>query len=596
MKRRVADIIVDALIENGITDCFSVVGGGAMHLNNAFVLRDEIRKTYCHHEQACAMAAEGYAKVSEKVAVVCVTSGPGGLNALNGVQGAYVDNTPMIIISGHPRYATTVASTGLNLRYRGVQEFDIVNTVKTLTKYSKLIRNPYEVRMEVDKAIRIAKTGRRGPVWLDIPLDVQGTLIDESELLMSELVEKSQEDKVIMQEAMKEILQVLTTAKRPSILFGSGIRVTGTIQKFREFVNKLSVPVVGGALQADILSNDEPLYYGMSGNVGSRCGNFILQNADVILVIGNSLSFKQTGFNQTAFAKNAKIYMIDIEEDEAKKPGLRVEKCYPFDLAEFFDAAMEVVHEIPAKKSWQEYCDNIRKRFSRFEALDYIDNAMEGISACDFWKNLLELAEGDAVFALGNSSCIVPPLVFGINKKNQQIIVNYNSGSMGDDIPEAIGIAKAVDTPVYCVTGDGSVMMNLQELQTMKYHKLPIRLVIFSNHGYGAIRRTCQNFFNGTYTGCDEESGISMPNFEKVANAFDLPYRKCGRRDEMVEAIKWLMEQKENCLLEIEQKVDDVMYPRLMSKMNADGVFVDPELQDMYPFISEEEMCKLMLD
>lgn len=593
MKKRVADIVVECLIENGITDCFSVVGGGAMHLNNAFVLRDEIKKTYCHHEQACAMAAEGYAKVSGQIAAVCVTSGPGGINALNGVQGAYVDNTPMIVISGHPRYTTTVASTGLNLRYRGVQEFDIVNTVKTMTKYSKLLLNPVEIRREIYKAIHIATSGRRGPVWLDIPLDIQSALIDEAELLEPEIVEwKIDEDAMI--KAIKELQEILSLAKRPCILSGSGIRVTGAIEKFRAFAETLGVPVVGGALQADIMHSGNPLYYGMSGNVGPRCGNFILQNADVILVMGNSLSFKQTGFNQEAFAKNAKIYMIDIEEDEAEKPGLRVEKCYPFDLATFFDITKDEAKAVRVEKEWIDYCDKLKRRFSCYEALEYINRDTEGVATAEFWKVLLENTEEDAIFALGNSSCIAPPLVFGIQKENQKVIVNYNSGSMGDDLPEAVGVATVAKKPVYCVTGDGSAMMNLQELQTIKYQKLPIKIVVFSNHGYGAIRRTCQNFFNGTYTGCDEESGISMPDFEKVAKAFELPYKSCNSSEEITESVQWLMSQKESCFLEIKQKLEDVMYPRLMSKMKEDGTFVDPVLHDMYPFLSDEEMKELM--
>lgn len=595
MKKRVADIVVDCLIENGVTDCFSVVGGGAMHLNNAFVLRDEIRKVYCHHEQACAMAAEGYAKVSGKLAAVCVTSGPGGINALNGVQGAYVDNTPMIVISGHPRYATTVAPTGLTLRYRGVQEFDIVNSVKKMTKYSKLVLEPREIKKEVYEAIRIATTGRRGPVWLDIPLDIQSALIDVSELCEPNMVESvCKKHEAIL--ALEEIYTFLNQAKRPCILSGSGIRTAGVIEKFREFADKLGIPVVGGALQPDIMCNDSMLSYGVSGSVGPRCGNFILQNADMILVMGNSLSYKQTGFKQEAFAPNAQIVMIDIEADESKKSGLHVDRCYELDLSTFFDYVNDSVKKVIVTEEWQKYCDEVRKEYNRFEMLKYVEKDSEGVSALQFWSELLEKAEDDAVFALGNSSCVVPPLVMGVNKERQRVIVNYNSGSMGDDLPEAVGIAVATGKSVYCVTGDGSIMMNLQELQTISYNKLPIKVVVFSNDGYGAIRRTCKNFFNGTYTGCDVESGISMPNFKKVAYAFGFPYKKCVSDEFLEESLNWLMEQKSRCVLEVCQKLEDVVYPRLMSKMRVDGTFVDPQLHDMYPFISDNEMEKLILD
>lgn len=594
MKKRVADIVVDCLIENGITDCFSVVGGGAMHLNNAFVLRDDIRKVYCHHEQACAMAAEGYAKACGRMAAVCVTSGPGGLNTLNGVQGAYVDNVPMIIISGHPRYSTTVAPTGLNLRYRGVQEFDIVNSVKNMTKYSKLVLEPKEIKKEVYKAVRIATTGRRGPVWLDIPLDIQSTLVDTDELCEPEIVENvCKKDEAIS--ALQDIYTFLNEAKRPCILSGSGIRVAGAIEKFREFAGKLGIPVVGGAVQPDVMCNDNELCYGISGTVGPRCGNFILQNADLILVLGNSLSYKQTGFKQEAFASKAKILMVDIEPDEARKPGLHVDKCYALDLSTFFDDVNESVRNVEITNEWKAYCDKVRKKYGSFELLNHINKDSEGVSSVEFWEKLLGMAEDDALFALGNSSCIVPPLVMGVNKDKQRVIVNYNSGSMGDDLPEAVGVAVATGKSVYCVTGDGSVMMNLQELQTILYNKLSIKIVIFSNDGYGAIRRTCKNFFNGTYTGCDEESGISMPDFEKVSYAFDYPFKRCENSEMIEESIKWLMTQKSGCILEVCQKLEDVVYPRLMSRMREDGTFVDPELHDMYPFLSDEEMKELML-
>lgn len=596
MKRRVADILVECLVENEITDCFSVVGGGAMHLNNAFVLREDIKKVYCHHEQACAMAAEGYAKAKGKMAAVCVTSGPGGLNALNGVEGAYVDNVPMIVISGHPRYETTVAATGLNLRYRGVQEFDIINAVKGMTKYAKLILNPYEVKREVYRAIEIAMSGRRGPVWLDIPLDIQSTLVEECELWEIEKIEaENTDDREQVVLAMEDIRKELSQGKRPCILTGSGIRVSGATGKFRRFATALQIPIVGGALQADIMPHDYPLYFGTSGNVGLRCSNLILQNADVILVIGNSLSFKQTGFKQEAFAKKARILMVDIEEDEAKKPGLHVDKCYPYDLKTFFDYLEDDITPITVDKEWIEYCQRVKSRFSRYEALEYVNREDAGVSSIEFWKELLEYAGENDIFALGNSSCIVPGLVFGVNGEKQRIIVNYNSGSMGDDLPEAVGIAVAMQHEVYCVTGDGSVMMNLQELQTIIHSNLPIKIIVFSNNGYGAIRRTCKNFFQGTYTGCDRDSGISFPDFEKVAKAFEMPYKHCAESTEIAVCIDWLKNQAGYCMLEVAQKEEDVMYPRLMSKLNEDGTFVDPELHDMYPFISEEELKEWMI-
>ena len=592
MKRRVADIVVDILIENGITDCFSVVGGGAMHLNNAFVLRDEIRKTYCHHEQSCSMAAEGYARASGKLAVVCVTSGPGGINALNGVQGAYVDSLPMIVISGHPRYETTVAYTGLDLRCRGVQENDIVHMVKKITKYAKLITDAREIKREISKAITIAMDGRRGPVWLDIPLNVQGMLMEESELYDQERIIENFVD----EEDVRLSLEMIRQAKCPCILTGSGIRTSDTVTQFRKFCNAIQIPIVGGALQADVSYNMQKLYYGMSGSMGPRTGNFILQNADVILVLGNSLSFKQTGFNQVAFAPNAKIIMVDTDEDEAKKPGLHIDYFIKANLKQFFEIALSLNVKLNADETWISYCNMLKGRFSKYEALEMLGELKyeERVPVLLFWKKFLRLCEDDAVITLGNSSCVHGVLQVGVESEEQRVLVNYNCGSMGHDLPQAIGAVQALEKKVYCITGDGSIMMNIQELQTISHYNLPVKVIIFENDGYGAIRNTCCNFFHGIYTGCDKVSGVSFPNFKDIAATFNISYHKCNSVGELDKALVWLKEQKGHCILEISQKIDELKAPKLESKMLEDGTFVTPALHDMSPFLTEEEIRELM--
>lgn len=592
MKKRVADIIVDCLIENGITDCFSVVGGGAMHLNNAFVLRDEIQKVYCHHEQACAMAAEGYARVSGKLAAVCVTSGPGGTNALNGVQGAYVDSIPMIVISGHPRYATTVKATGLDLRCRGVQENDIVYMVKKITKYAKFITDASEIRAEVKKAIDIAMEGRRGPVWIDVPLDIQGMIIDEENTNTANEIKEC----ICDSKDIQECLELLKEAKRPCILTGSGIRTSSCIDEFRAFCEYIQIPIVGGALQADICYNGQKMYYGMSGSMGPRTGNFILQNADLILVLGNSLSFKQTGFNQELFAPKAKIVMVDVDSDEGKKPGLDVYKLIQCNLKNFFNMICEESVTVKANDGWIAYCDKVNNRFEGYEPLSLLKDMSDTdrVPVMLFWKKFLSRCKEDCIIALGNSSCVHGVLQEGVNSPNQRVLVNYNCGSMGDDLPEAVGAAIATGKEVVCITGDGSIMMNLQELQTIKHNMLPIKTIIFSNEGYGAIRNTCSNFFGGLYTGCDEKSGISFPSFEKVADAFDMPYHICQNVAALDEALDWVLGQEGPCILEILQCINEIKAPKLESKMLEDGTFVTPALHDMSPFLTSEEMESLM--
>lgn len=595
MKKRVADIITEILVENGIDTCFSVVGGGAMHLNNAFALNKNIKKIFNHHEQACSMAAEGYAKAKGKMAAVCVTSGPGGLNALTGVEGAWVDSVPMIIISGHPRYETTVAPTGLDIRYRGVQEFDIVTSIKNMTKYSKTVIEPLDIKYEMQKAIDIAMSGRRGPTWIDVPLNVQSAMVEEKDLKPVEPQKNVNGN--YHEKELEDLISQIENSQRPCLLTGSGLRTSGTVEHFREFMDDLGVPVVGGALQADIVPNSSSLYFGMSGNIGPRAGNFILQNADLIVVFGNSLAIKQTGFNQKAFAPKAKIIMIDIAQDEARKPGLSVDRLINIDLAVFFEKIKKYIKKIPINNQWIDYCNKVYEKFNAFESIENIKETDKNqrVPSALFWKRLIEVAPPDMAIALGNSSSIAGILQAGIKYADQHVIVNYACGSMGDDLPEAIGVSVALGREVICVTGDGSVMMNLQELQTIKHNNLPVKVVVFSNDGYGAIRQTFKNFFDGLYSGCDAKSGVSFPNFQKVADAFGFDYFHCRNCEEVEPSVKWLLNNKKNCLLEIEQKLDDPIAPKVISKMNAKGEFETPAIHDMYPFISEEDMKTLII-
>lgn len=593
IMKRVADIVVETLIDNGIDVCFSVVGGGAMHLNNAFVeKKDKIRTIYNHHEQACSMAAEGYARLSGKIAAVCVTSGPGGTNAINGVQGAWVDSVPMIIISGHPRLDTTVAVTGLDIRTRGVQENNIIEQIKYITKYAVQLTKPEMVKCEIQKAIDIAMEGRRGPVWIDIPLDIQGALIYEKKIV----IEKKENNQVCAtDENVDKLYMMLLNSKKPCILTGSGIRTSDSIKEFKKFCKTIKIPIVGGAWQADINFNGEDLYFGMSGTMGPRCGNFILQNADLILVLGNSLSTKQTGFNQEKFAQNAKVIMVDVQEDESKKPGLHIDLFIHSNLKIFFNKCIENGVKIDANEHWIQYCRYAYDNLSKYEMLFNVRvlDKKDRVPALLFWKKFLNSLKSDEVIALGNSSCVHGALQYGVNNENQRVLVNYNCGSMGDDLPEAIGAAAYKDN-VYCVTGDGSIMMNLQELQTIVYNNLPIKIIIFNNDGYGAIRTTCKNFFDGTNAGCDEQSGISFPNFKKVSSAFGFGYNCVKNISELDEGIKWIKEQKNYCILEIYQMIDDIKGPKVMSKMDENGVFYTPGLQDMDPPIRQELFDKLM--
>ena len=489
MKKRVADILVETLVELGIKYCFCVVGGGAMHINNAMHTNHSINVTYSHHEQACSFAAEGYAKYNGKIAVVSVTSGPGAVNCLNGVYSAYVDNTPMIVIAGHPRYDTTAQACGLNLRCRGVQEYNIIPTVQGMTKYAKMILDPLAIKQEVIKAYNIAMEGRRGPVWLTLPLDIQSILVDVTDLY--EYQESLESNINADINNIENVIELLKKSKKPIILFGSAIRSADARDEFLELIKRIDVPIIGEPVVSDLLPSGYKNFYGFSGNIGPRAGNYILQESDLLLILGNSMSTRQTGFNLELFAPNAKMIMVDIDHDELLKPGLNIDFPIQMDIKLFIKTMNNAIDEnIVCSESWKLFCKKVYNRFSEY---DFPEIPVDGtIPQKIFWNIFLDKIADDAIIALGNSSCVTGVFQLGTRKYNQRVITNCNAGSMGYDLPEAYGIAKASGKTVYCVTGDGSIMMNLQELQTIKYNDFKIKIVVFSNNGYGAIRQTCK--------------------------------------------------------------------------------------------------------
>ena len=592
MKKRVADIIMDTLVEYGVDTCFAVVGGGAMHLDNALLVCDCMKKYFNHHEQASAMAAEAYARYSGNMAAVCVTSGPGATNTLTGVMGAWQDSLPMIVLSGQVRYEISVPKSGLDLRYRGIQEFQIVPTVQNMTKYAVMLTDPLAVKRELVRAINIALDGRRGPVWLDIPQNIQNARVEEEELYAVE--EYKSVVPVPGEKDIEDVLNVLQNAERPCILAGSGIISGNTRAEFETFVEQMQIPVIGGAWVADNFYLDHPLCFGPSGNVGPRTGNFILQNADAILTLGNSLSFRQTGFNQEGFAPNAKIYMVDADSEEAKKPGLQIELLVHCDLKQFFDKSAKCAVEKREHSEWLAYCNKLKQRFSPYEATENILMS-DRVCSYQFWKVFAQYEPEDSILALGNNTANTAKLQIGVRKKAQRVLTNYTCGSMGYDVPAAIGAAVASGKRVYCVTGDGSIMMNLQELQTIVQYDLPISVVVFNNDGYGAIRQTSKNFFNGSYIGCTPDSGVSFPSFEKVADTFGFEYLRCETNEEVEENVKAMLNSGKHVLLEVMQAFDDPVTPKVMSRLDENGKMLTPALHDMYPFLEQEEMNQLML-
>lgn len=586
MKIRVADYIANLLVENGIKNVFSVVGGGAMHLNDAFGRNENIECIYNHHEQASAIAAEGYARINNKMAAVCVTTGPGGTNALTGVLCAWQDSIPMIVISGQTRYTTTVESTGLKLRQFGEQEYYIIESVKYMTKYAVMVRNPEEIKYHIERAIYEAKTGRKGPCWIDVPLDVQGAIIEDTQLSGFEF----SKDTLYNEENSDIILNKVKNAKSPVMIIGSAVRQSNCLSEMYELVSKLKIPVVCTTSTADIFYDSDPLYYGNFGVFGGRTGNFIVQNSDLIISIGARMSFKQIGFNFSSFAPNAEKIIVDIDDEELRKNTLKIDIPIKADLEDVISSLNKLCkEELPMKRAWMNYCNMLKVKFNflteKFNSNSYVNPYF-------FANKLKQKLPDDIITVVGNSCACVSLLQMGIEKKGQRLFGNVNCGTMGYDIPAAIGATIASKKPVICATGDGSFQMNIQELQTIVHNNLPVKFIIFNNNGYQAIVQTQKNFFGGFLSGCTCESGISFPSFEKITNAYGLPYKKITHHEEIEDGIDWLLSLNSYGLCEVIQDTNQPIEPKVMSKKMPDGSLISPPIDDLYPFLSEEEYAK----
>ncbi len=489
MKQRVSDYIADFLVKKNITQIFTVVGGGAMYLNDSLGHHPELHCLYNHHEQACAIAAEAYARVHNEMAAVCVTSGPGAINALNGVAGAYMDSIPMFVISGQTKSTLTVKASGLNLRTLGNQEFNIISAIGEMTKYSEMLEEPERIRYVLEKAYFLATSGRPGPCWLDIPLDIQSVWIETDELCGYPVPEENPE-KSLTDKLLNEILQRIAKAKRPVIYAGNGIRISGGFKVFRELIASLKVPVVTCWDSIDLIETEHPLYAGRGGTMGNRAGNFAVQNSDLVLAIGSRLNIYQVGYQVETWARKAFIIVNDIDEDELKKPTIRVDLPVCADAKRFMEKLLEKVQkqEIDKKEEWIRQCNHWKDKYPVYDKTNHMDKECVGVYR--FMHELSSLlTETDITVVANGSASVVGSQTYVINK-GHRFLMNCGLSSMGYDLPAAIGACVAnQQRRVICIAGDGSIQMNLQELQTIVTNKLPVIIFVINNQGYHQIRQ-----------------------------------------------------------------------------------------------------------
>lgn len=593
---KVSDYIANFFAKAGIKHVFMLTGGGAMHLNNSFGKHPQLEVIYNHHEQASAMAAESYARLCGKPAIVNVTTGPGGINALNGVFGAWTDSIPMIIISGQVRYDTTIAYTETNIRQLGDQEVDIVRMVGGITKYAQMVIHAEEIKYHLEKALYMATHGRPGPVWLDIPMNIQGTMVDEN-TLFSFVPEKELKPTLkIPESTIQQVINELKKAERPVILNGTGIRVAGAHTEFLKFIDHLQIPVVTAFNAHDVLPYAHPLNSGKASTVGDRAGNFAVQNADLLVVLGCRLNIRQVSYNYQAFARAAYKIMVDIDELELLKPTLSIDKPIHGDLLDFLtqmNAALSK-QRLPSKIDWLEWCQSRKKKYPVL--LNEYWKLNKLVNPYCFMKALSDQLPEDQIIVTGDgTACVVGFQTIEI-KKGQRLFSNSGSASMGYDLPAAIGACIASGKKkVVCLAGDGSIQQNIQELAMIIYRHLPIKIFVLNNNGYHSIRQTQQNFFGEPMVGVGPESGLGFPDMAKLAPAYGFSYLKCEHHDHLADVIQQALSGDEPVVCEIILDLNQQFSPKSASKRLPDGRMVTRPLEDMAPFLSREELESNML-
>lgn len=590
--QRISERIADWLADQGIEQVFAVTGGGAMFLNQALGSHAGLHCTYMHHEQACAMAAEGYARITGKPAVVMLTTGPGSINALNGVHGAFTDSIPMIVLSGQIKRETCLSFHDVpGLRQLGDQEGPTIALASQVCKYAQLVRTEKDLETQLPTALTHATTGRPGPVWLDIPLDIQQSTVPihipppgwTTPALTEEL-----------RIACQEIVRRLRQCHRPLIVGGTGVRISGTEKRLLSLIERLGIPLAT-AWTHDLIASDHPLFAGRPGTIGTRAGNFCLQSADLVLVLGSRLNIRQTSYNWHAFAKHAWVAQVDIDGAELRKPTLQPDLGVEANLVDFLEVLeQELAHSaLPDFDPWVQWC---RKIGTIYRASDEHRQEPNGpLNPYVMVEQLFQQMRPDDIVVCGNASACILPFQVGALQAQQRLFSNSGSASMGYDLPAAIGAATAAHSTgsrrVICFAGDGSLQMNIQELQTLKTSDVNAIVIVLNNSGYLSIWQTHENFF-GRVVGATPQSGVEFPDFTAVARAYGLRAETIASPADLPRLAQ-LMQEDGPLLIDLHVDPRQEFVPRIKSRVDAQGAFVTPELDDMHPFLDPEALTRI---
>lgn len=592
---KVSDFIFQHLVEKyGIKHCFLVTGGGAMHLNDSIGHTKGLKYICNHHEQASAIAGEGYYRACGHLAVTCVTTGPGGTNAITGVLGQYLDSIPGLYISGQIKTSTYKHTYPyLNLRQLGDQEADIVSMVTPITKYAKTIYNPLDVKYELDKAIAIALDGRPGPVWLDVPLDVQGATVDETQFKefdpAMEIIDPVKH--ALVDEQIKQLIEKIKAAKSPVIYVGNGVRLAKREKEFITLAEKLNIPVVTAISGSDIIWHDHKLCFGKPGICGDRIGNIMVQNSDLLIVMGTRLSIRQVSYAYDLLAPKAFKVMVDIDLAEMQKPTLNIDMPIHVNLSEFIDkmlVALEGENELPKFENWIEWGRNIEGK---------IPTLFDDNPDCEGYANSYKFADelfkqlhnGDVVVTGNGTAYTCTYQAMQVNE-GVRVFANQGCAAMGYGLPASIGACVSNEAgKTICVTGDGSIQMNLQELQTIVTYKLPLKLFVLENESYLAIKTTQKAFFKGNFTGSNPASGVVCPDLKRIAEAYGIPFVRVSSNEALESTISEVLNAEGAMICEVKMHPEQTLFPKSASFMDKKtGKMSSAPLEKMAPFMSDE--------
>ena len=589
---KVSDYIVRFFEEKGLADMFMVSGGGCMHLVDSFGRSDKIKYWCTEHEQAASMAAEAYAKQKNSIGLCLTTSGPGATNTVTGVLDCWQDSTPVIFLSGQAKTTQTTLNSGIpGLRQFGVQEADIVSIVKSITKYAVEIYEPNDIKKVLEEAYWMATSGRPGPVWISVPLDVQSAKVEEDSLLGYKYPDVSYAPN---QSDLEYVKEQLLLSKRPVIIAGHGIRLSGACELLEQFANEHDIPVVMPFMGIDVLADDNKSCIGRIGTKGSRAGNFAMQNSDLLISIGSRMSVSDTGYEFELFARKAKVVVIDIDEIEHKKKTIKIDRLVISDAKVFIEALQAQFNQDIKYTDWLTKCQHWKQKYP--VVLSAYNDDTKGINYYKFIDLINKYSNKNTpVVSDAGSAFYVTAQAISL-KKGQRHITTGGTATMGFTLPAAIGVAIAAPSScVIGVTGEGSFMQNMQEMETVRFNKLNVKLFVVENNGYFSIHQTQNRFFNGHYVGSGVESGISFTDLKKLSEAFDVDYYDLQTIADCDRFIPVILNSYKPALIRVNVTTDMSVIPTNSAKLLPNGKMRSMPLEDMYPYLDREEFNKEMI-